>query len=616
MLKFLNIVNFAVIPRTRIEFNAGLNLLTGETGAGKSIIVDALSLLLGARASVEVVRSGERAATVEGIFELGREDGARVREELAAIGIELERDEDLHVRRELPAGGRSRFFINDRSVTAATLRHMQTSLLELHGQGEQQALATPRAQLELLDAFGGCADLRAEVAEIYRRRKEVLQALRAVVTDETERARTFDLLRYQLSELERINPQPGEEDALSAEKKLLAHVERAAELSESALGSLYESDESILTRLGAVRRWLQELQAIDERVGPLLEAVDGAQITLADAAEGLRQYGAGLEFSPERLAEIESRLAELERLRRKYGRSTDGLKAVRAELRTRLNELENWTERETELQAELAAIERRYEAAAGKLSECRRAAAPLLEQRVEAELRHVALERARFIVKVEAAFKQNGWLEEKNVEDDESAASYWSAFGADRITFLLAANVGEEARPLRRVASGGELSRLMLALRTVTLGAYAADASEAQGATLVFDEIDTGIGGRAAEAVGRRLKALAVTQQVLCVTHQPQIARFADHHYVVEKQVAQERTVTLVREVEAEERVSELARMIGGAAEIETARETARWLLASASTEASAQTKAPARGAAAARTAAKRVERRRRPRAS
>ncbi|HEX8071396.1 MAG TPA: DNA repair protein RecN [Pyrinomonadaceae bacterium] len=617
MLKFLNIVNFAVIPRTRIEFNSGLNLLTGETGAGKSIIVDAISLLLGARASVEVVRSGERAATVEGIFELSGEAERRVHDALAAIGIELEGDEPLTVRRELPAAGRSRFFINDRSVTAATLRGLQPSLLELHGQGEQQALTTPRAQLQLLDAFGGCADLRAEVAEIYARRRQVLAALRAVVTDEAERARTFELLRYQLSELERVNPQTGEEEALAAERRLLAQVERAAELSASALSTLYESDESVLTRLGSVRRWLQELQAIDERVTPLLEALAGATITLTDAAEGLRQYGAGLEFSPSRLAEIENRLSDLERLRRKYGCGLDGLQEVRAGLRARLEELENWAERETGLQAELAAVEQRYEAAAARLSECRRKTAPLLAERVEAELRQVALERARFVVSLEAASKRREWVEEQGAEE-EAGANYWSPVGAERVAFLLTANVGEEARALARVASGGELSRLMLALRTVLQGASAQ--AGASGATLIFDEIDTGIGGRVAEAVGRRLKALAATQQVLCVTHQPQIARFADHHYVVEKQVADGRTVALVREVEDEARVTELARMIGGAAESETTRETARWLLASAAESPSAGVagaeSARALRAPSARNAAGRGERRPKRRAS
>lgn len=583
MLRFLSIINFAVIPQLRIEFHSGLNLLTGETGAGKSIIVDALSLLLGARASSVVVRTGERAALVEGTFELNGGRGEAVRELLGAIGVRLEVNEDLTVRRELQSGGRSRVFVNDRNVTAATLKAMQPYLVEIHGQGEQQALVSPRAQLRVLDAFGGCVGLGHRVAETYARWRRLTESLRSFDKDETERARTLDLIRYQLAELERVNPRPEEEEALAGEKMLLTHAERAVELNAKAFAALYESDESILAKLAAVRRWLQDLLPIDGRVAPLLESIDAATVSLSDASDSLRQQGAGLSSSPERLAEIESRLAELERLKRKYNRSVKGLQEVREELSGRLHELEHWTEREHELQLELAAVEREYEAAAGELTACRRAIAPLLAERVTAGLGSVALDRARFIAQVETARPQTGWVEESEGDEGDGAqAGYWTPRGADSVQFLLSANVGEEARPLNRVASGGELSRLMLVLRTVLQQEEAKTKAQAEGGTLVFDEIDVGIGGRAAEAVGRRLKALAATQQVLCVTHQPQIARFADHHYVVEKHVADGRTVTLVREAEAEARVGELARMIGGSEDVETARETARWMIGSA----------------------------------
>ncbi|MFL6209023.1 MAG: DNA repair protein RecN [Pyrinomonadaceae bacterium] len=582
MLKFLNIVNFAVIPQLRVELHEGLNLLTGETGAGKSIIVDALSLLLGARSSPVIIRTGERAALVEGTFELKSVRAEAVRSMLGTIGIGFDVDDALTIRRELQVSGRNRIFVNDQNVTAATLKALQQYLLEIHGQGEQQALMSPRAQLRLLDAVGGCDGLRAVVSETYGRWRRIMESLRTLDRDEFERARTLDLLRYQLSELERINPLPEEEEALAAEKRLLMHAANAVELNAKAYAALYESDESVLERLALIRRWLQDLESLDPRVLPILEALATATISLMDAAESLRQHGAGLVSSPERLAEIDNRLAELERLKRKYGRSLHGLQEIRAELAARLNELENWTARENELLKERESLEREYGLATAKLTACRQAVAPQLAARVSAGLKSVALDRAHFSINVETARLEAGWSEESATEEEEPAA-YWTTNGADRVQFMFSANLGEEERPLKRIASGGELSRLMLLLRTSTQAESSQAKTQAEDSTLVFDEIDVGIGGRAAESVGRRLKLLAATQQVLCVTHQPQIARFADHHYVVEKHAAAGRTMTVLREVKDEARVGELARMIGGADDIATARETARWMIESAS---------------------------------
>ena len=589
MLKFLSIVNFAIISKLRVEFHEGLNLLTGETGAGKSIIVDALSLLLGTRASAEVIRTGERVSFVEGAFELSRERRLKLQELLSVVGITLETDEDLTIRRELQAGGRSRVFINDRNVSAATLKILQPFLVEIHGQGQQQSLLATRGQLRLLDAFGSCEGLQRRVSEAYARWKSVTEALRSSVSDEIERARTLDLVRYQLTELERINPQADEEDALLAERARLSHAEQVLELNARAYAALYESDDSVLAQLASVKRWVQDLQALDGRVAGASETIEAAVSQLADVADELRRYGTGLDFSPVRLAEIEARLAELERLKRKYGCGLEGLQQVCTVLQAKVNELENWAEREQELHAQLLAAEQEYAAAAERLSVCRRAAAPLLAQLVEAGLRHVALERARFIVQVETAQAHNRGLERSRADGDDEACVYWTQHGADRIEFLLTANVGEEAKPLNRVASGGELSRLMLTLHAVVQGNSAKASGRTQGATLVFDEIDVGIGGRVAETVGLRLKTLAEAQQVLCVTHQPQIARFADHHYLVEKGEVEGRTMASVREVRGEARVGELARMIGGTEDVATTRETARWLIESA---AGAQTRA------------------------
>lgn len=591
MLKHLSIVNLAVIRRLKVDFHQGLNVLTGETGAGKSIIIDALTLLLGARSSYEMVRTGERAAVVEGVFAPRGLQEARVKESLEQIGIELADDEYLIVRREVQLGGRNRVFINDRNVTATTLRLLQPLLVEVHGQGEQKALLSPRSHLLLLDDYGGCGALRARVSAAYGKWRNVLDSLASPGRDEAERERELDLLRYQLAEIGRIAPLEGEEERLRSERRLLMQSERALELTASAYGGLYERDQSVLAGLASVGRNLRALESIDERAAALREAVEGAMQSLQEVADELRGYGAGDDFSPARLAQVEERLAEFERLRRKYGREVHELGEVRAGLEKRLEELSNWAERERELRGELEAAEQEYTAYARELTACRLAVAPRLEEQVMDDLRHVAMENARFHVRVRTAEERGSGAREVDSPEAEDGAEkdlpngappYWSRVGADRAEFLLSANVGEEARPLSRVASGGELSRLMLTLRTVCRAQARAGDGEGAGATLIFDEVDTGIGGSVAEAVGRRLKSLAATQQVLCVTHQPQIARFAAHHYSVAKRVEGERTVTTLKELGWDERVDEVARMIGAGRRVESARETAEWLLRAA----------------------------------
>jgi DNA repair protein RecN (Recombination protein N) len=592
MLKFLSIKNLAVISHLSFSLHEGLSLLTGETGAGKSIIVDALGLLLGGRGGVDLIRTGERSASVEGHFELGGDAEAKVRGVLDAAGVQFEKDEELLIRREIQESGRSRIFINNQSVTATTLRSLQPYLLEILGQGEQHSLALSRSQLEMLDSFAGCEKLRGQVAQVFDRWKRAVEALKALEINESERERVGDYLRYQIAEIEKCAPQANEDAELSAEKALLSHAEKAFELCAGGYAELYESDQSVLSRLSAARKRVQDLQSIDARVSPWLETLETAALLVKDVAEGLRDYGDGVDFSPERLNHIESRLAELERLKRKYGRDLEGLIALKEELCVQLSELGSLEEKRGELAQAAEASAREYLPLAQKLSGLRRAAARRLEERVSLELGQLSMEGARFVVSFETS----------ETEEPGGNRREWSASGIDRVEFLLSANVGEDARPLARVASGGELSRLMLTLRIICGRQDAEDeAARAQGATMVFDEIDTGIGGMTADAVGRRLKILADRRQVLCVTHQPQIARYADHHYVVSKEVEGQRTVTKMRELEADERVGELARMIGGAVEEETTRATARWML-----ENSVLTKATVReGASARRTGAK-----------
>lgn len=608
MLKSLNISNFAIIHHLSIEFHQGLNVLTGETGAGKSIIVDALSLLLGARAFTEVVRTGEKVALVEGIFELEGINEERIKSQLSALAIEIAADEYLTIRREVQLGGRNRIFINDRSIALATLKKLQPFLVEIHGQGEQRSLLSPQAHLLLLDDFAGCKDLRHQVGVKYALWRKLVEELNAMTRDNAERERLTDILKFQVAEIEQLNPQDGEDERLLEEKKLLTHSEQLSELNASAYDELYESEESVLTRLGSVRRTLQALEAIDNRFSPLLNALEEATLSLTDVADTIRSYGARIEYSPKRLSEIEERISEFERLKRKYGHVSNDLNEIREDLCRQLDQLANWEEHRDELLAELETISGEYKVLAGQLTACRRAAIVDFERRVSEDLHQVAMESARFKVVFDTAKEEgnsisNGQFRSENQlgedSDDVPASSpiYWSATGADRAEFHLSANVGELARPLQRVASGGELSRLMLTLRTICRGGVKVEEEPEPDTTLVFDEIDTGIGGHVAEAVGRRLKSLAAAQQVLCVTHQPQIARFADQHYAIAKHVEEGRTLTRIAELSRPERVKEIARMLGVSQEVATARETAEWLLKTASEE-SSSAKAKASGRA------------------
>ncbi|HKS30223.1 MAG TPA: DNA repair protein RecN [Pyrinomonadaceae bacterium] len=581
MLKYLNISNFAVISRLEVPFDSGLNLLTGETGSGKSIIVDSLSLLMGARSSALQVRTGERVATVEGLFEFGKEARAVVKDILDEAEVEMGNGSELLIRREIYANGRSRFFVEDQSVTAATLRALQPKLVAIHGQGEQRSLLSSQSQIDLLDSFGSNLPLRRRVAEAYRRWRAATEEISDLKREMLERERTVDLLRYELSEIERIAPGPGEDQELANERRLLTHAEKLVQLGAGAYTELYERDGSVIDRLASLRRQLEELSAIDTRIVPLLELLQQSYAGLVETADGLRSYGEGVEFSPGRLAQVEDRLSELERLKRKYNTDLEGILKVQEELSRKLQRLSDLSEREELLKLELSKAESDYRSSASELTKRRLRAAETLASRVMEDLKFVAMEQAHFSVNVRTAKASiGGDAAESDNEGDSTAENYFSPYGADSVEFYLSANPGEDARPLSRVASGGELSRLMLTLRTISMaGANGAGDK----VTVVFDEIDVGIGGRVAEAVGRRLKNLASARQVLCVTHQPQIARFADHHLVVSKDVLKGRTNTTVRQLEGDERVEELARMIGGGEEsAETTIEAARWLLKSA----------------------------------
>jgi DNA repair protein RecN (Recombination protein N) len=585
MLKSVNIINLAVIHKLNVELQPGLCLLTGETGAGKSIIVDALGLLLGRRGGAELIRTDAEMALIEGVFEVRGTSRRRVEEILDAVGLGVGDADELIIRKELHYSGRSRIFVNDQRVTAATLKLLQPVLLEIQGQGEQYALASAHNQLELLDMYAQCQELRRATARAFQVWQEASGALSELRRRVSERDRLGDFLRYQLAEIEKVDPRAGEEESLSAERHLLTHAEKALELCSTSHFELYESDESVLSQLASIRKRIEELAQIDGRALEWAGMLENVSLMLSEVADNLRGFGSGVDFSPQRLAEVEERLDQLEVLKRKYRRDVNGLESLRQELQSQLGELAGEAEREEELRGLVGQARKEYLLLARRLSQKRHAAAPELERSVEDELKHLALERARFNVLVEtppAETDGDGAVETLSEQESAPLPPGASKDGIDRVEFFLSANVGESPKPLGKVASGGELSRLMLGLQTVCASRKASDNVTEFDVTLIFDEIDAGIGGKAAEAVGLRLRELARGQQVICVTHQAQIARYAEHHYVVSKEVDGGRTLTSLRLLRDEERVGELARMIGGSRDAEAVRETARWMLSEA----------------------------------
>jgi len=536
MLLELVVENYAVVERLRVHFHAGLNLLTGETGSGKSIVVDALGLLLGARASAETIRTGEARARVAGIFDV-REHPA-VRRLLEPAGLEIE-DGELLVEREILASGKSRAFVGSRPVAASLLRELAPHLADIHGQHEQQLLFAAEAQREMLDAFAGHRELLDRAAAVYRDWRAAAAELEELERSEQEKLRLLDLWSFQRKEIEAAALQPDEDAALANERRVLQNVQKLEEAAGLAYGALYDSPESAvaLTRIAGKR--LDELIRIDPVLEPLREHLKAADLSLHEVSYGLRDYLSGLEANPGRLEEVENRLAALDRLKRKYGQTIPEILEFLEEVRRQIAAVEHAGERMEQLRCARKRLAGDFEKLAAELTERRAAAARKLEKKVEAELAQLAMERTVFRI-------------------DLSPAE-WSADGADRVAFLVSPNLGEEPRPLERVASGGEISRLALALKTC----LAAPKSKMV-RTLVFDEVDAGVGGGAAEGVGRRLKKLAAANQVLCVTHLPQIASFADHHYRVEKQESRGRTVAVVEELDAAARTREVGRMLSG----------------------------------------------------
>lgn len=553
MLRELRVENYAILDNVAVEFAPGLNLLTGETGAGKSILIDALALLLGEKSSSEMVRHGAEKAVVSAVFEA---EGAATKV-LDANGIDGAEGEII-LRREIAAGGKNRVFVNNQPATVAVLKLLAPHLAAVHAQMESLLAFDGAARLELLDAFAG-ADTEA-TEQTHAKWRGLRQRIAELERDEQDRLRLVDLWSFQKKELEQARLEPGEDERLEAEKRVLANSEKIYAAAMGAHDALYEGNVAAATSLRTAARHLEELSRYDPKFQEALAAVESARLAVEDVGITVRDYGERVEASPERLEKVEDRLALLDRLKRKYGTTLAEVIAYGEEVARNLDEVENRDEVLKKLRQELAAAGAEYLEAARALSRKRYLAARKLERLVEGELEELAM-TGRFKAEV------SGSDEPEN----------WSAAGFDRVAYLVATNPGEPLRAAEQIASGGELSRVMLALKvSVESGA---GGRRSRQRTLVFDEIDTGIGGRAAEAVGKKLRALARAHQVVCITHLPQIAACADHHYLIEKREAGGRSRTSVWHLDDVERREEIARMLSGARLTETSRKHAEAML-------------------------------------
>lgn len=536
MLVELAVENLAVVERLRLRLHPGFNALTGETGSGKSLVAGALGLLFGGRASADMIRTGEERALVSGIFEIPGD--ARLHELLEQAGIGAE-DGELLLEREISASGKSRAWAGSRPVAASFLRDIAPFLGDIHGQHDQQKLFSPEAQREMLDEAAGAQALLEQAREAWQGWRGALRELAELDRAEQERLRLSDLWSMQRKEIESASLKPGEDALLGNERRVLRNVARLSDAVSAAYALLEESETSAGAGVGQALKRLEEAARIDATLEPAVETLRPALIAIQEASHELRRYLGKLEADPRRLEEVEARLALIERLKRKYGTTIEEILAFLEDVSSRLAALETAGERRAALEESIARLEARYRELAVELREVRARAARRLSRKVQEELAGLAMPGAVFRILVEPC------------EPGEA--------GMDAVQFLFSANAGEEPRPLDRVASGGELSRVALAIKTCM-----APAQEGAARTLVFDEVDAGVGGAAGEMIGRRLRELARRHQVLCVTHLPQIAAFAEHHYLVSKSEAGGRTAAGVQWLGHKDRVREIARMMSG----------------------------------------------------
>lgn len=558
MLRLLKIKNFAIIDELELEFNAGLNAITGETGAGKSIILDAIGLILGNRANSDLIRTGSDEATVEALFDVGSNDSFL--RKLEAHGIDTRHaDAEFIIKRTIHRNGKSKIFFSGELITLSQLTDICENLVDLCSQHEHQSLAKPAFQLDMLDRFGGLLDKRREAREIWSALRSRENELLSLMGSDRERARTEDFLRFQLGEIDEFGPRHGEEEALSIERKRLLNSTSLVEAANQAMGILAgtgsHDGEDVQTLIGRASLRIGKAAQLDPALAGVHEAIERAALEVGEAVSQLDSYASDLEVDPDRLEAIEDRLARWSEMRKKYGATTDEILAMRSKIEKELEEYAHRQQRLAELESNIASFKIEYEKCARDLSRRRRNVAKTLRDSIQKELRELMMPETRF-----------------DIELTECAPEHWGADGLDRIQFLFSPNPGEGLKPVAKIASGGELSRVMLSIRRTIadrggIGVY------------LFDEIDSGIGGQTASIVGKKLQSVAKYNQVICITHLPQVAAYASAHYSVSKKVAAGRTMSQITLLEGTKRVDELARMLGGLNITEKSRAHAKDLI-------------------------------------
>ena len=523
MIRFLSIRDLAVVDRIEVEFLDGFNVLTGETGAGKSIIVGAVGLIVGGRATNDLVRTGCEKAVIEGIFEND-------------VG------EECIVRREISAQGRSRIYVDDALSTVGKLKELGRSLVEIHGQHEHQELLDPQNHVRFLDAYAGHSDLQSKVSSSYREWRRLQKAFRELMDSIDSTTERLELLNFQRNEIDMVSPMEGEDDALEIERSRLANAERLVFLASKAYEELYEADSSVVTTVGMIWRSLDELENIDKSFPGTSENRETVLSGLSEISDGLRSYAMQVETSPERLVVVEERLATLDGIKRKYGETINAVIEYRNDIHDQIEAVGTAQDETSSVKDKLQSASEAFVSYSRVLSERRLAAAASLESKFSAEIAELAITDCVFEVVVDA----------------QSEEKEWNETGVDRVEFFFSANPGEEPRPLARTASGGELARVMLALKTL-------GSTDVAGKTLVFDEVDVGVGGEAAERIGQRLSRLGKDFQVLSVTHAPQVAMHGKEHFSVQKEIRVGRTVMAIQRLSTlKERAAELSRLMTG----------------------------------------------------
>jgi DNA repair protein RecN (Recombination protein N) len=555
MLNELSIKNFAIIDEIHVSFGNGLNIISGETGAGKSIIIGAVSLLLGDRATTEIIRTQADTATVEAIFDISANKS--LRDKITAMGFPDE--EELIIRRIISHTGKNKAFINGQMATLANLASISELLINICGQHEHQVILNAENHINILDEFCGCLPARAVYAEIYNQYQQIKTRIGKLRDLQNSREEKIDLFKIQLKEIQDINPQPAEDTSLADEKKVLINFQKLSGWADHAFDLLYGEKDSTIVKLKEVQSQIKEIKKIDANFKLADTDIEDSLISLQEAALVLRDYGKNLFFDSERLAFINERLELLSRLKRKHGGSLETVLRRKQEIEEDLNKVSSVEEELEKLSREEEKIKDDLRQNALKLSQIRKEAAKKLQEAVDKEIHALNMPHSSFHVNF------NKCAADKNVESFEQT-------GGDEIEFYLAANKGEESKPLNSIASGGELSRIILALKNVL-------SRTGSVASIVFDEVDNGIGGAVAEIVGRKLKEVSANHQVICITHLPQIACFGDNHLHVSKKVTNGRTITFIEKLNDEQKIEEISRMLGGVNVTETTRKHAREML-------------------------------------